>query len=81
MEQIIGNTTHNGVRTNVDVNPALNRTVRYEGEGIGHCGVAQVVGTVNFIEDEETRKFFTDDDGVYHSVVFTDSDTGERRFG
>lgn len=63
------------------VKPALNRTVRCEGKGIGHCGVAQVVGTVNFIEDEETRKFFTDDDGVYHSVVFTDPDTGERRFG
>jgi len=81
MEQITNNTTHNGVRTNVGVKPAMNRTVRCEGKGIGHCGVAQVVGTVNFIEDEETRKFFTDDDGVYHSVVFTDPDTGERRFG
>ena len=67
MERIINNTTHNGVRTNVGVKPALNRTVRCEGPMI--------------IEDEETRKFFTDDDGVYHSVVFTDPDTGERRFG
>ena len=48
---------------------------------IGHCGVAQVVGDINFNEDEETRKFFTDDNGVYHSVVFTDSHTGKCRFG
>ena len=49
--------------------------------GPGHCGVAQVVGTTNFEEDEETRQFFTDSDGVHHTVVFTDPVTGERRFG
>ena len=47
----------------------------------GHCGVVQVVETLNFEEDEETRKFFTDSDGIHHSVVFTNPDTGERRFG
>jgi hypothetical protein len=31
--------------------------------------------------DEETRKYFTDNDGQVHSVVFTDPITGERRFG
>lgn len=63
-EKVIG---HNGVRTNVGVKPALNRTVRCEGPMI--------------IEDEETRKLFTDSNGVVHSVVFTDPVTGERRFG
>jgi hypothetical protein len=46
-----------------------------------HCGVAQVIGSINFEEDEETRQFFTDSDGVHHTVVFTDPNTGERRFG
>lgn len=46
-----------------------------------HCGVVQVIGSINFEEDEETRKFFTDSDGVHHTVVFTDPNTGERRFG
>ena len=50
-----------------DVKPVLNRTVRCEGPMI--------------IEDEETRKLFTDGNGVVHSVVFTDPVTGERRFG
>ena len=56
-----------------------------------HCGVAQVVGVAlnrtiqcegpMTITDEETRKHFTDDNGVLHSVVFIDPNTGERRFG
>ena len=66
MEQIMNNTTHNGVRTNVGVKPALNRTVRCEKPMI--------------IEDEETRKLFTDSNGVVHSVVFENPHTGERRY-
>ena len=45
------------------------------------CGVAQEIGAVNFEEDEETRKYFTDGNGVHHSVVFVNTHTGERRFG
>ena len=49
--------------------------------GPSHCGVAQVIGSISFEEDEETRKFFTDSDGVHHTIVFTDPNTDERRFG
>lgn len=45
------------------------------------CGVAREIGAVNFEEDEETRQYFTDGNGVHHSVVFVHTDTGERRFG
>ncbi len=43
-------------------------------------GIAICEGPM-IITDEETRKAFTDSDGVLHSVVFIDPDTGERRFG
>ena len=51
---------------------------------ISHCGVARngvaMTDEIKWL-DEEARKFFTDSEGRVHSVVFTDPDTGERRFG
>ena len=47
---------------------------------IAHCGVARVVGEMEWT-DEETKKLFTDSDGRVHSVAFIDPDSGERHFG
>ncbi len=43
-------------------------------------GTARCVGPM-VIQDEETRKHFTDSEGRVHSVVFLDPDTGARCFG